>query len=158
MKIFWIILLSNLIAAILVLSLYNKCNPKKSNQCYYSSTVLSILFGGIFLIFLGGSYVVYTKEYGLLLALAIIGLPLLLFTIRCASLRISFHDDFWMFNRKKYLYSDITKIVLKKNGNYSIFVGRKKIAIDPIWVNYDIFTKMLKKQKVFKSAEVIRKK
>ena len=158
MKFFWSALLSNIVAALLVPLLYNQNNSKKANQIYYSSMMISVLLGTTLLMFLGVAYGVWRREYVLIPTLAIVGGLLLGVTIRCASWRIVFLEDSWVFKRKKYLYSDITRIVVKRNGNYSIFVKNKKITIDPAVVNYDAFTKMLKKQKVFKNAEIIQKK
>ena len=73
-------------------------------------------------------------------------------------LRISFYDEYFLIGKKKHSYEEITKVVIYDKYRYNIYLSHKKIAIDRLVVNSELFLKMLKKKKVLKNAEVIRKK
>ena len=60
---------------------------------------------------------------------------------------------------KKFTYSNIKKIVIYNNAYsvYHIYVGRIKIVISSMVINSEYFINKLKKEKVFKNAQIIRK-
>ena len=158
MRGFWIFILAPLISICFVTSVVGKNNLKKAHQVYYPFAFLLILIVAFLVVSLCTVGMIVQSGYGPWLVLSLLGIPLLWLLIHWSLWRITFCDDYWMFKKKKYSYEDITKIVFEKDERYTLFVGKKKFVISSLLVNEKAFTKMLKKKKVLKNAEVIRKK
>ena len=158
MKAFWMFIVVPAFAIWLVTSMMRKSNPKKENKLYYPVSFLLIFVVVLLMIIAGVITFIRQEDYGFLVPLVIIGLPVLILFVHWTTWSVSFFDDCWFFRRKKFLYEDITKIVYHETGDCFIFVGRKKFIISPMLVNNNAFIQMLKKKKVFKNAEVIQKK
>ena len=160
MKPFWTIILQSLLptAAIwFITRMMGTSNSRKSNQLYYPIKYLLIYAVVLLGIIAGTIYSVCEKDFALLLPLVIVGLPLLALFVNYSTWRIAFFDDYWMFRRKRYSYDDITKIVYLHGVLVFVFVGEKRITIESFVVNTNSFVQILKKKRVFKNAEVIRK-
>ena len=79
--------------------------------------------------------------------------------------KIVIEEEYFSYRRiflvtKKYRYSDIKKVKIYNNAYsvYHIYVGREKIIISNYIINSEYFIKKLRSEKVFKNAQIIRKK
>ena len=141
--------------------------PKKSKK----ENVLRcpVIIGIVGIIFLIGililSYFIVEEDYSILFALVpLMGISIvaILYPI---TWRVVVKEDCVVYRnllgiKREYLYSDITKIVIREKGVvklWRIYMGKKRVAVDETLINLEYFITKLKKEKVFKNAQIIRK-
>ena len=159
MKTFWIIFLSSLVPGIVMFVMVGRKDNEKRNSLYYPRGILRIAVLGLFIFLTLEIAAILTNQFSpfVLAGGSIFLAPSIALFVLYFRVQITFFDDFWIFRNKRYSYECITKVVILKDGGYVISFDKKRLAIDRLVVNGQEFYKMLKKKKVLKNAEVIRK-
>jgi hypothetical protein len=141
--------------------------PRKSKkENILRCPVIIGIFGIVFLIgILILCYFIVEEDYSILFGLVpLMGISILaiLYPI---TWRIVVKEECFVYRnllgiKRKYLYSDITKIVIRERGIvklWRIYMGKKQVTVEEMLINSEYFIKKLRSEKVFKNAQIIRK-
>lgn len=157
MKIFWIISLSALVPGILFAYFHDRRDYNKRNVLYYPQFIFWLALIGTLVFVVVLVNLIVQEQYEPLVGMVIpFGFAAILFWLYFG-VRVTFTEECWFLRSKRFEYTDIRKIVFLKSGGFRIFFKKKRLDVELHMVNYDAFLKMLKKKKVLKNAEVIRK-